>query len=85
MKTLFVRFVKDESGVTAIEYGLIAGLISVLIMAAVTSIGTSSKACSPPSPRLSPARKPKHFRSELGGGPSLGSPASLGLSSFFAC
>ena len=29
MKTLFVRFVKDESGVTAIEYGLIAGLISV--------------------------------------------------------
>ena len=30
MKTLFVRFVKDESGVTAIEYGLIAGLISVV-------------------------------------------------------
>ena len=40
MKTLFVRFVKDESGVTAIEYGLIAGLISVLIIAAVTLIGT---------------------------------------------
>jgi pilus assembly protein Flp/PilA len=40
MKTLFVRFVKDESGVTAIEYGLIAGLISVLIIASVTLIGT---------------------------------------------
>ena len=40
MKTLFVRFVKDESGVTAIEYGLIAGLISVLIIGAVTLIGT---------------------------------------------
>jgi pilus assembly protein Flp/PilA len=41
MKTLFVRFVKDESGVTAIEYGLIAGLISVVILAAVTAIGVS--------------------------------------------
>ena len=41
MKTLFVRFVKDESGVTAIEYGLIAGLISVVILATVTAIGTS--------------------------------------------
>jgi pilus assembly protein Flp/PilA len=41
MKTLFVRFVKDESGVTAIEYGLIAGLISVVILVAVTAIGTS--------------------------------------------
>ena len=40
MKTLFVRFVKDESGVTAIEYGLIAGLISVVILVAVTAIGT---------------------------------------------
>ena len=35
MKKLFVRFVKDESGVTAIEYGLIAGLISVVILVAV--------------------------------------------------
>ena len=41
MKTLLARFVKDESGVTAIEYGLIAGLISVVILAAVTAIGTS--------------------------------------------
>ena len=41
MKTLFVRFLKDESGVTAIEYGLIAGLISVVIILTVTAIGTS--------------------------------------------
>ena len=41
MKTLFVRLVKEESGVTAIEYGLIAGLISVVILLSVTAIGTS--------------------------------------------
>ena len=41
MKTLFVRFLKDESGVTAIEYGLIAGLISVVIILTATAIGTS--------------------------------------------
>ena len=41
MKTLFVRLLKDDSGVTAIEYGLIAGLISVVILASVTSIGSS--------------------------------------------
>ena len=41
MKKLFVRFVKDESGVTAIEYGLISGLISIVILVAVTAIGTS--------------------------------------------
>ena len=35
MKTLFKRFAKDESGATAIEYGLIAMLISVVIIAAV--------------------------------------------------
>ncbi len=39
MKTLFVRLLKDESGVTAIEYGLIAGLIAVVIIAAVTAVG----------------------------------------------
>ena len=38
MKTLFVRFLKDESGA---EYGLIAGLISVVIILTVTAIGTS--------------------------------------------
>ncbi len=40
MKTLLLRFAQDESGVTAIEYGLIAGLIAVVIIAAVTTVGT---------------------------------------------
>ncbi len=40
MKSLVKRFVKDESGATAIEYGLIAALIAVAIIAAVTSAGT---------------------------------------------
>ncbi len=39
MKTL-VRFLKNESGATAIEYGLIAAGISVAIIAVVNSIGT---------------------------------------------
>ena len=37
--TLFQRFVKDESGATAIEYGLIAAGISVVIIGAVNAIG----------------------------------------------
>ena len=41
MKNLFFRFVNDETGVTAIEYGLIAGLISVVIISAVTLVGTN--------------------------------------------
>jgi pilus assembly protein Flp/PilA len=40
MKNLITRFKNDESGATAIEYGLIAGLISVVIIAGVTSVGT---------------------------------------------
>ncbi|ADZ72087.1 Flp family type IVb pilin [Polymorphum gilvum] len=40
MKNLFARFAKDESGATAIEYGLIAGLISVVIVGTVVTIGT---------------------------------------------
>ncbi len=35
----FLRFLKEEEGVTAIEYGLIAALIAVLIVASVTSMG----------------------------------------------
>ena len=35
------RFVRDESGATAIEYALIAGCISIAIVAASTSIGTT--------------------------------------------
>ena len=41
MKTLFVRFVKDDSAATAIEYGLIAAGISVAITAVVNGIGTN--------------------------------------------
>lgn len=44
MKKLFERFAKDESGATAIEYGLIAGLIGVVIITAVTNVGTSISA-----------------------------------------
>jgi pilus assembly protein Flp/PilA len=39
MKTLISRFVRDESGATAIEYGLIAALISVVIIGAITTLG----------------------------------------------
>jgi pilus assembly protein Flp/PilA len=35
------RFVSDQSGATAIEYGLIAALIAVVIIGAVTAVGTS--------------------------------------------
>ena len=41
MTNVFARFVKDESGATAIEYGLIAALIAVVCITAWTSIGTS--------------------------------------------
>ncbi len=34
------NFVREEEGVTAIEYGLIAALIAVVIISSVTSIGT---------------------------------------------
>lgn len=39
MKNLFSRFMKDESGATAIEYGLIAALLSVGIITVVTQLG----------------------------------------------
>ena len=41
MKNLVARFVKDESGATAIEYGLIAAGISLAIIAVVNGLGTS--------------------------------------------
>ncbi len=40
MSKLFLRFLKDNCGATAIEYGLIAALISVVIITAITSVGT---------------------------------------------
>ncbi len=39
MKNLVARFAKDESGATAIEYGLIATLIGVAIIAGATTLG----------------------------------------------
>jgi pilus assembly protein Flp/PilA len=39
MFDLIGRFVRNESGATAIEYGLIAGLISIVIITAVTLVG----------------------------------------------
>jgi pilus assembly protein Flp/PilA len=44
MKNLFVRFMKDDSGATAIEYGLIAAGISVAIIAVVNTLGTNLNA-----------------------------------------
>ncbi len=41
MSKFITRFLKDESGATAIEYGLIAALISVVIVTALTTIGTN--------------------------------------------
>jgi pilus assembly protein Flp/PilA len=41
MKTLLARFAKDESGATAIEYGLIATLIAVAIIVGATALGGS--------------------------------------------
>ena len=43
MQKLLARFAKDESGSTAIEYGLIAALIGVAIIAVVNNVGTEVK------------------------------------------
>lgn len=40
MKNLFSRFANDESGATAIEYGLIAALVAVAIIAALSTLST---------------------------------------------
>ena len=44
MSKFISRFRQDQSGATAIEYGLIAGLISVVIIAAITTVGTNLSA-----------------------------------------
>lgn len=41
MQNLIKNFVNDESGATAIEYGLIAALIAVAMIAGATSLGNS--------------------------------------------
>ena len=40
MRNFVTKLLRDESGATAIEYGLIAALIAVVIIAAVTTVGT---------------------------------------------
>jgi pilus assembly protein Flp/PilA len=44
MKKFFTRFDANRSGATAIEYGLIAGLIAIVIIVAVTAVGTGLSA-----------------------------------------
>jgi pilus assembly protein Flp/PilA len=44
MTKLFARFVKDQSGATAIEYGLIAALISVVCITVLTTVGSNLNA-----------------------------------------
>lgn len=44
MKTYLTRFMREEEGVTAIEYGLIAFLIAVVIIGAVTAVGLDLQA-----------------------------------------
>ncbi len=41
---MFARFMKDESGATAIEYGLIAALIAVAIITGATTLGSTLNA-----------------------------------------
>lgn len=41
MKSLLSRFVRNEAGATAIEYGLIASLIAVVLVAVLTTVGTN--------------------------------------------
>jgi pilus assembly protein Flp/PilA len=43
MTKFVTRFLKDESGATAIEYGLIVALIAVIIVTAVTTLGSNLK------------------------------------------
>ncbi|WP_439668615.1 Flp family type IVb pilin [Cupriavidus necator] len=40
LTTMFKQFIRDEDGVTAIEYGLIAALIAVVIIASVQVVGS---------------------------------------------
>ena len=44
MSKFVTQFLKDESGATAIEYGLIVALIAVVIVGAITTIGTGMSA-----------------------------------------
>ena len=41
MNAFFTKLIKDESGVTAVEYGLIAALIAVAAITMITSVGSN--------------------------------------------
>ena len=41
MRGIFAKFISNEDGATAIEYGLIAALIAVMIITGLTSVGTN--------------------------------------------
>ncbi|MFV8511282.1 Flp family type IVb pilin, partial [Ralstonia pseudosolanacearum] len=43
MKHAILQFLRDEQGATAIEYGLLAGLIAAVIAGTVTTLGTEIK------------------------------------------
>ncbi|MHB2210904.1 Flp family type IVb pilin [Methylobacterium sp. CM6257] len=44
MDRIFQKFISDDEGATAIEYGLIAALIAVVIIGALQVVGTSLSA-----------------------------------------
>ena len=44
MRKSLAKFIRNEAGATAIEYGLIAALIAVVIILSVTNVGTALKA-----------------------------------------
>jgi pilus assembly protein Flp/PilA len=44
MRDLFKSFIRNQNGATAIEYGLIAALIAVVIITGVTAVGTQLSA-----------------------------------------
>jgi pilus assembly protein Flp/PilA len=59
MKALVARFISDESGATAIEYGLIAAGIAVVIITAVQLVGTNLNTIfTTIATRLAPAANP---------------------------
>ena len=61
MTALISRFIQDESGTTAIEYGLVGMGISVAILATVQSVGSTYQPYTPQSQQSSPARSNKRY------------------------
>lgn len=55
MQRLLTRFIKDEEGATAIEYGIIAGLISVVLIAAFSESSGIGKALTDTFARIATA------------------------------